>query len=735
MDSRAPKEQRKLRVLTQGVPSMVQSIADAVVIKNQSLFFLAQPDGDVPLRKGHGLGLYYNDCRYLNGYMMRLAGIRLDPLVGTAEHGFGAVFQLTNQEAVVPGGRLIPQDSIGVRWERFVASSGLALHEVIEFQNFGLEPVELQLTLIFRARFEDIFAVRERIDETPGKIHRARWLKDALVFRYDGADGVYRGLMIRFSPAPGTAKQNRPIFELQLDPREKKQIALALCVLESENEIDVKADFAACPDPSGVYRILHSESEIWLRRPTEVFSDSLVLNRILRCALRDVNVLRSKLGDEPYIAAGVPWFVTLFGRDSLITSLQMLAYHRSFAEQTLRLLAKYQGKELNSWRDEEPGKILHELRTGELANLNVIPHTPYYGTVDATLLFLILLGRHAQWTGDLVLFSELRENVERALFWIDHYGDANRDGYVEYQRKSENGLANQGWKDSGDAIVNEDGSLARPPISLVEVQGYLYLARKLMAELFRRTGEAERAQIFDRQAEDLRRRFNQDFWLPQKNIYALALQEDGQPASVVSSNPGHALWSGIAEKEKARKTAERIMSADMFSGWGVRTLATTEVRYNPVGYHVGSVWPHDNSIIAAGLRRYGFDEPALRIFTGLVEAAMHLDHTLPELFSGFSREDYGAPVRYPVACHPQAWAAVAIPYLLENLLGLAPQGFEKRLRIVRPVLPAFIKYVEIHRLRVGAASADLRFERTSHGVAAEVLSIRGELEVVMDSAR
>ncbi|MGH7928338.1 MAG: amylo-alpha-1,6-glucosidase, partial [Candidatus Binatia bacterium] len=347
---------------------------------------------------------------------------------------------------------------------------------------------------------------------------------------------------------------------------------------------------------------------------------------------------------------------------------------RVFAEQTLRLLAKYQGKEQDSWRDEEPGKILHELRVGELANLNEIPHTPYYGTVDATLLFLILLGRHAEWAGDLALFSALDENIEEALRWIDRYGDANGDGYVEYYRKSQKGLANQGWKDSGDAIVNHDGSLAKPPISLVEVQGYLYLAKTSIAELFRRAGKADRADVLDNQARDLRLRFNKDFWLPEKNIYALALQNGGNPVSVVSSNAAHALWSGIADKEKARKIAERIMQDDMFSGWGVRTLATSELRYNPVGYHVGSVWPHDNSMIGTGLRRYGFDEPALRIFEGLVEAAMHLDHSLPELFSGFSRADYGEPVRYPVACHPQAWAAVAIPYLLGNLLGLVPQA-------------------------------------------------------------
>jgi glycogen debranching enzyme len=733
-EGNTPKQQRKRRVLIQGTPSMVRSIADAVVIKNQNLFFLAQPDGDVPLRQGHGLGLYYNDCRYLNGYVMKLGGIHLTPLIATASQGFAAVFQLTNQDTVMPDGGLIPQDSIGVRWERLVDSSRLALHELIEFQNFGLQPVELQLTLLFRAGFEDVFSVRELIHEMPGRARRSRWIKDALVFRYDGADGLHRGLVVRFSPKPEAGKQNKAIFQLRVDPREKKQIALALCVIESENKINVAADFGACPDPKGVYATLKSESETWLRRPTEIFTSSLALNRILQRSMRDFHVLQNKLGSEAYIAAGVPWFVTLFGRDSLISSLQMLAYDRSFAEQTLRLLAKYQGRELNSWRDEEPGKILHELRFGELANLNEIPHTPYYGTVDATLLFLILLGRHASWTGDLALFSALEENVEQALSWIDNYGDANGDGYIEYHRKSEKGLSNQGWKDSGDAIVNEDGSLANPPISLVEVQGYLYLARTLMAELFRRAGKADRAGTLKRQAGDLRLRFNKDFWVVEKNIYALALQEGGKPVSVVSSNAAHALWSGIAEEEKARKIAQRIMLDDMFSGWGVRTLATSELRYNPVGYHVGSVWPHDNSMIAAGLRRYGFDEPALRIFNGMVEAAMHLDHTLPELFSGFSREDYGEPVRYPVACHPQAWAAVAIPYLLQNLLGLFPQAFEKQLRIVHPVLPEFIKNVEIHRLGVGGASADLRFELTSHGVATEVLKIVGELDVVIDDA-
>ena len=733
-DSRANanEEDRKQRVLSEGMPSMVQSIADAVVIKNRNLFFLTQPNGDVPLTKGHGLGLYYNDCRYLNGYVMKLGGIHLTPLTATATQGFAAVFQLTNQETAVPDRGTIPKDTIGIRWERLLDNERLVLHDLIEFQNYGLAPVQFQLTLVFKAGFEDVYTVRQMVDDRPGKLYRTQWVNDALVFHYEGADAVHRFLAVRFSPLPGMAKQNKALFQFSLAPRQKQELALALCLAESGPRIDIARDFSICPDPKGIYGPLKVESETWLRGPTEIASDSLVLNAIIKRSMREVHMLRSDLENESFTAAGVPWFGALFGRDSLVTSVQMLAFDSSLAGQTLRLLAKYQGQQIDPWRDEEPGKILHEFRVGELANLREIPHTPYYGTVDATLLFLILLGRHAAWTGDLALFRDLKDNVEAALRWMDKYGDSDGDGYIEYQNKSERGLANQGWKDSGDAIVNADGSLAEPPISLVEVQGYAYMAKREIAELYKRAGETERARSLVRQAKDLREKFNREFWLRDKGIYALALQDGGKPAEVVSSNAGHALWAGIADDAMARQTAERMMADDMFSGWGVRTLSENEVRYNPVGYHLGTVWPHDNSIIAAGLRRYGFDEFALRIFTGMVEAAMHFDNTLPELFSGFSRKDYGAPVRYPVACHPQAWAAVTVPYLLETILGLVPEGFERRLRIVRPIFPEFVDSMEVRRLKVGDFSVDLKFKRTSQGVAADVLNVDGGLEVVVE---
>lgn len=378
---------------------------------------------------------------------------------------------------------------------------------------------------------------------------------------------------------------------------------------------------------------------------------------------------------------------------------------------------------------------MHELRSGELARLGEIPHNPYYGTVDATPLFLVLLARHAAWTGELTLFHELRENVEWALTWIDRYGDSDGDGFVDYRSKTKSGLVNQGWKDSGNAIVNHDGSLAEPPIALVEVQAYVYRAKMDLADLFERAGEPDRAVRLREEARALKDRFNQDFWLEDLGIYALALQAHGKPVAVVSSNPGHALWAGIADWDKAEKTAQRLMAEDMFSGWGIRTLSALEKAYNPTAYHLGTVWPHDNSIIAAGFRQYRLDEYAGRIFSGLSEASLHFEaYRLPELFCGFPYQDYNVPVRYPVACHPQAWAAGSLPYLITAFLGLRPEAFERRLRIVRPMLPEGLDRIYVRRLQVGNAYVDIYFERASGGqTTVNVTALDGELDVTLEA--
>ena len=726
------KSKRHQRVLTIGTPSITKGIADAVVIKNENIFFLTEPNGSVPLGEDHGLGLYYHDCRFLNGYELRLADTIPDVLVTNALLGFKAIFELSNPEIAESDGKRIPKDSVGIKWERLVDNSHHALDDVLTFHNYGRENIDLPIELAFDADFADIFDIRGLVHEKMGKRHSPLWRDNVLYFQYDGTDQLHRSLSIYFSPMPHHTRRHVAYFRLKLKPREDKQLLVSLVIAESRKPKNVRPQTHYLPNRTRSEAIQHRATNDWMANQTQVQSDSFVVNNILERSLRDIRLLRMNIGRQELIAAGVPWFTTLFGRDSLITELQTLAYDAGTAPQTLRILAKYQGKKIDPWRNEQPGKILHEIRLGELAHTHQIPHTPYYGTVDATPLFLILMSRYSEWVGNLNLFHELKENVERALDWISSYGDSDGDGYIDYHNPSGSGLTNQGWKDSGDAIVNADGSLATPPIALVEVQGYVYLAKIGIAKLYEQAREMRQAERLKQEAEDLRQRFNRDYWIENKKLYALALQAHGKPAAVLSSNPGQALWSGIIDADKANQVVQQLMSDDMFNGWGIRTLSENEDRYNPLGYHLGTVWPHDNSLIAAGFRRYGFDDAAQKITDATIEAALYFEnYRLPELFAGLSRAIYDVPVSYPVACHPQAWSAGAIPYLIETMLGLTPEAFDHRLRIVRPRLPRMVNHVELRKLRVGKARADLSFERNSDGtVSVHVDQVLGHLDVV-----
>jgi glycogen debranching enzyme len=467
---------------------------------------------------------------------------------------------------------------------------------------------------------------------------------------------------------------------------------------------------------------------------TVVESSNPLFNKIIRRSLLDLQMLRSRLDGLHYFAAGIPWFNTLFGRDACITAIQTMPFGHSVASQTLQLLARYQATTLDVFRDAEPGKILHEYRTGELARSGLIPQSPaYYGTVDATLLFLILMAEYVNWSGDLELARKLRPNVDAALGWIDNYADHDGDGYLDYAGEYRNGLINQGWKDAGNSIPNADGSQVKPPVAVCEVQAYLYRAWRQTAALLRTLGEGPHALALEKRAADLRERFERDFWSEELGCYVLALQRGGQPAAVVSSNAGQVLWGGIAKQERARRVVERLMQPDMFSGWGVRTLSNGEKTYNPISYHLGSVWPHDNALIAAGFERYGEDVAALRLFSGLFDAASNLrDYRLPELYSGYERrEGEHHPVGFPVACSPQAWAAGALPHMLWTVLGLRANAPERRLRIVRPVLPRWLDWLELRRIRVGDACLDLRFERAGSGtpVTVDILGKVGEVDI------
>ena len=750
-------------------PAKTPSIADALILKDGDLFFVTQPNGDVPLDREHAAGLYYHDCRFLDGYELRIAGHALETLVSTAGRGYQSLVELTNPELLSADGTVIaPLETVGVKWTRTLDYSSLSLYDTLAFRNFSRRSVRLPVSLSFRARFQDVFGVRALEPDPPGILLPPRIEGDTLEFEYHGTDGLVRSVAVSFAQTPDHWDENHTTatFLIDLEPRGEHDISLVItigesaqdsgCLFEERSPTRVaatdgptvgetatcvappvvrRASRVPCPRPLRDHEALakgHAEAEkAWRGGQTKVHSSSLLLDAIIDRSFRDLYLLRSEVEGQEYYAAGVPWFATLFGRDSIISALQTLAYDPSIARQTLRVLAAFQGVETHSWREEQPGKILHELRVGELARTRRIPHSPYYGSVDATPLFLVLAAEYFFWTADRATVEELRPNLERALRWIEENEDER--GYLSYLgTDAHGGLRNQGWKDSDHGVPDIDGSPVEPPIALVEVQSYVYLARRRLAEMFRRWGEDDLAARLDHQAEALRERFNRDFWVDSRGCYALALQAEGRPVRVCSSNAGHALWGEIALPEQARRTRKRLMRPDMFTGWGIRTLSEHEMAYSPVGYHVGTVWPHDNSLIAAGFRRYGFDRAALRVFSGLAEAAMHFElYRLPELFAGYSREDYEVPVHYPLASKPQAWAAGAVPYLLCELLGLRPEADQRRLNVVSPVLPDFVEWIELEDLRVGEDRVDLRFERTSSGVAVQVQHKDRPLEVVV----
>jgi glycogen debranching enzyme len=435
-------------------------------------------------------------------------------------------------------------------------------------------------------------------------------------------------------------------------------------------------------------------------------------------------------GRVPY--AGVPWYVAPFGRDSVISAWQLLPYHAGVAAGTLRFLAAWQGRRHEDFLDEEPGKILHEYRRGEMANCREIPFIPYYGTADATPLFVILLDEYVRWTGDVALLRELWPAARAALQWMRLHGDRDGDGYVEYQTRSPLGLRNHGWKDSEDAVMHADGRLARPPIALCEVQGYAHAAWLAGAALMETLGDTADADDLRGRARALREAFERDFWLPHEAFYALALDGDKRPCEVIASNPGHCLWTGIVDEARAEPVVKRLLADDMFSGWGMRTLSSRERRYNPMSYHNGSVWPHDNALAAAGFRRYGMVEHAVTLASALFEASRYFEHRrIPELYCGFARHADQGPISYPVACAPQAWAAGSMLGMLTALLGLTADARRHRLTLDSPVLPPWLRWLEIHGLRVGSARLDLSVVRGREGASVELLARHGNVELLV----
>jgi glycogen debranching enzyme len=697
------------------------SLTDAIVLKEGGVFFVALRDGTVPAHGDHPLGLYRDDCRYLSGHELRIAGTPPRLLIASAITGEEGIHELTNPDLPLPDGRTLPLQTLRVRLERRLMASG-RVREQVHLHLYGNEPVELEVKLALRADFRPMLGIRGIVDLPAPEVSVER-LDDGMRFAATTSDGVRRSTTVRCDRAPDGADGNGLRFQVRLAPGDRDDLRIDY-VLQSADA------------PAATMRTATTSAQDAARLPevarTHVQADDELFKRVIQRSLIDLRMLRSSLDGQSYFAAGVPWFATLFGRDSLITAIELLGFVPDVAEQTLRVLAERLGRRVDPTHEEEPGKVLHELRVGEVAGRT--PLSRYYGTVDATPLFLCLLVQHADWSGSLALFRELRGAVNATLSWIEHYGDHDGDGLLDYRANSPAGLRNQGWKDSDDSVMDGRGVPLEPPIALVEPQAYAISALRGMARLFALDGDDARASDLKARADDLTDRLER-FWVPERRIYGMGIDGEGHTSSALASNQGHLLWAGVVSRERGRAVRDALMSPAMFSGWGVRTLGSDEPAYNPVGYHLGTVWPHDTAMGAIGLRRYGFDEDFTLMFEGLLEAASHAEgYSLPELFAGFSRAQYETPVPYPVACHPQAWASGSIPYMLINGLGLEADAMTGRLRVRRPSLPRWVNRVEVENLVVGGGRVDLLFERTGAGdsVALTDARIKGDIEVVLE---
>jgi glycogen debranching enzyme len=708
-------------------PGALVNLAETIVIKEENVFVVSRRDGSLPVAGSHPLGVYSDDCRFLSGHELLVNGVRPRLLVASAAPGSESVHELTNPALQLAGGRMLPLQSLQLRLERRVTGE-CELEETLLVHSYDREPLELRLDLLLAADFEPMLAIRGMVEPRRGAGVAVERLERGMRFAVRGRDGRHRATTVT-SNRDCEAVDASLRFALALPPGGAETITLRYELHEGDEP-------AGGPRaPAQRERPAHGTPDAWLAERTTVVTDDELFNRVLRRSLLDMRMLHSRIGGDGYYAAGVPWYATLFGRDSLIAATQLLAFDPPMAEQTLRVLAALIGTRDDAAHDEEPGKVLHELRVGEVARLGVSPLARYYGTVDATPLFLCLLCEHADWSGDLALFRALRGEIDAMLGWIDGPGDRDGDGLLEYmQRAGGAGLRNQGWKDSDEGVLDERGAPLEPPVALIEPQAYALRAKRRLARLFALDGDEPRAQALLREAGELRSRLER-FWLPERGYYSMGFGADGRPSEALASNQGHLLWGTALPQERARAVRDALMSGAMFSGWGIRTLAEGEAGYNPVGYHLGTVWPHDTAMIAFGLRKYGFDDDFALIFEALLEAASNAEaYRLPELFAGFSRTEFETPVPYPVACQPQAWAAGAIPYLVTGGLGLIPDGLSRRLRVRRPSLPRWLNRVEVSGLRVAGSRVDLLFERAGAGeqVALTDARIDGDVEVVLE---
>jgi glycogen debranching enzyme len=689
-------------------------------LKYGDTFIVVDGRGDVAPSVDGSAGLFHLDTRYLSRLELLVNGARPLLLGSNLRDDNSALFiDLTNPDLVFDERIVLEKDSVHILRTIFVWRG--TAYQRLRVRNYGDQVIELQLSILFENDFADLFEVRGSRRKRRGSATAKLRGDSEVLLSYHGLDAKLRRTTLTFDPAPQRLTLDCATYDVRLAPGETRPIFVAVSCDPTQ------------PRPLPFLRGLiaaRRELRDTSRHRASVETSNARFNEMLCRSAADLSILMTDTPQGRYPYAGIPWFSTTFGRDGLITALQMLWWSPLVAKGVLRRLAHYQAKTNDPSADAQPGKILHEMRGGEMAALHEVPFGLYYGSVDATPLFVLLAGLYLERTGDKETIVELWPHIEAALGWIEGPGDPDGDGFVEYKRESEQGLANQGWKDSHDAIFHADGRLASGEIALVEVQGYVYAAKRMAARCARRLGRSSIAQKLDEQARELAERFEATFWCPEIDTYALALDGDKKPCRVRTSNAGQVLFTGIASADRAVRVAEGLLERHFFSGWGIRTVATQEARYNPMSYHNGSVWPHDNALIALGLARYGQKQAIAQLLEGLFMAGTYMDlRRLPELFCGFQRKRGHGPTLYPVACAPQAWASATPFTLLEASLGLQFDPFGGEIRLCNPQLPSFLDEVILRNLQLGTASVDLRVRRHRDTVSLDTPRISGDVRV------
>jgi glycogen debranching enzyme len=694
------------------------------VLKHGDTFAVFDHYGDI---KPGGLGeegLYHEGTRYLSCLLLELEGSRPFFLSSTVrDENDQLAVALTNPDLLHDGQTRVSLGTLHIALKKFLWQG--VCYQQMRVKNHGLGPVETSLALHFAADYVDIFEVCGRRRQARGEDLRPEVADGRVVLGYQGLDGVVRHTLLQFAPRPSLVTASTARLDLSLQPQQEATFDVTVCCERQPATARLLAfDDARVEAESDLERY-----NAW---SCHLHTSNGQINAWVSRAVSDLHMMTTELATGPYPYAGLPWFNTPFGRDGIMTALECLWLRPGLARGVLEYLASTQATEVIPEQDAEPGKILHETRQGEMAVLKEMPFGHYYGSVDATPLFVLLAGAYYERTGDRAFVESLWPHLEAALIWIDCYGDRDGDGFVEYHRQSTNGLLHQGWKDSDDAVFHADGSLARGPIALCEVQGYVYAARRAGAALAAVLGRGRQAAELAQQAETLRQRFERAFWCEELSTYALALDGDKRPCRVRTSNAGQCLFTGIASPERACRVARTLLGLESFSGWGVRTVAATEARYNPMSYHNGSVWPHDNSLIAQGLARYGLGDLALQIWTGMFEAGRYFDlHRMPELFCGFPQAPGEGPTRYPVACAPQSWSAASVFLLFQACLGLEINGPEAQVYFTGPRLPASLGELRIHNLEVAGATVDLLLVRHEQDVGVNVLRRDGDVQILV----